>query len=114
VKSSNLLRTADFTTWVQSPTSYTLLRAVFYSKFLPRGINKTGFYELFNINEIWILGAQMSELRNQYTNIWSNDNSVLNLIIEIVTKIDNRMIQMEKNMGKRLDDMKADFIAVSA
>ena len=34
--------------------------------------------------------------------------------VEIVTKIDNRMIQMEKNMGKRLDDMKADFLAVSA
>ena len=33
----------------------------------------------------------------------SNDNSVLSLILEIVTKIDNRMIQMEKNMGKRLD-----------
>jgi hypothetical protein len=32
----------------------TLLWAVFYSKFLPRGINKTGLYELFNINEIWI------------------------------------------------------------
>ena len=44
----------------------------------------------------------------------SNDNSVLSLILEIVTKIDNRMIQMEKNMGKRLDDMKADFLAVSA
>jgi archaellum component FlaC len=44
----------------------------------------------------------------------SNDNSVLSLIFEIVTKIDNRMIQMEKNMGKRLDDMKADFLAVSA
>jgi hypothetical protein len=43
----------------------------------------------------------------------SNDNSVLSLILEIVTKIDNRMIQMEKNMGKRLDDMKADFLAVS-
>jgi len=27
----------------------------------PRGINKTGLYELFNINEIWMLGAQMSE-----------------------------------------------------
>jgi hypothetical protein len=36
----------------------------------------------------------------------SNDNFVLSLILEIVTKIDNRMIQMEKNMGKRLDDMK--------
>jgi archaellum component FlaC len=44
----------------------------------------------------------------------SNDNSVLSLILEIVTKIDNRMIQMEENMGKRLDDMKADFLAVSA
>jgi archaellum component FlaC len=44
----------------------------------------------------------------------SNDNSVLSLILEIVTKIDNRMIQMEKNMRKRLDDMKADFLAVSA
>ena len=36
----------------------------------------------------------------------SNDNFVLSLILEIVAKIDNRMIQMEKNMGKRLDDMK--------
>ena len=36
----------------------------------------------------------------------SNDNFVPSLILEIVTKIDNRMIQMEKNMGKRLDDMK--------
>jgi sensor c-di-GMP phosphodiesterase-like protein len=44
----------------------------------------------------------------------SNDNFVLSLILEIVTKIDNRMIQMEKNMGKRLDDMKTDFLAVSA
>ena len=44
----------------------------------------------------------------------SNDNSVHNLILEIVTKIDNRMIQMEKNLGKRLDDMKADLPAVSA
>ena len=44
----------------------------------------------------------------------SNDNSVLNLILEIVTKIDNRMVQMEKNMGKRLDNMKADFLEVSA
>lgn len=43
----------------------------------------------------------------------SNDNSLLNLILEIVTKIDNRMVQMENNMGKRLDDMKADFLAVS-
>jgi len=43
----------------------------------------------------------------------SNDNLVLNLILEIVTKIDNRIIQMEKNMGKRLDDMNADFLAVS-
>jgi hypothetical protein len=29
----------------------------------------------------------------------SNDNSVLSLILEIVTKIDNRMIQMEKNIN---------------
>ena len=40
----------------------TLLWAVFYSKFLPQGINKTGPYELFNINEIWILGAKCQNL----------------------------------------------------
>jgi hypothetical protein len=40
------------------PTSYTLLWAVFYSKFLPRGISKTDLYELFNINEIWMPKCQ--------------------------------------------------------
>lgn len=44
----------------------------------------------------------------------SNENPVLNLILEIVTKIENGMKLMEQNMEKRLDEMKSGFLAISA
>ena len=44
----------------------------------------------------------------------SSESSVLNLILEIVTKIENGMKQMEHNIEKRLNEMKTDFLAVSA
>lgn len=41
-------------------------------------------------------------------------NTVLNMILEIVTNIDSRMKRMETNIEKRLDDLKQNFLAISA
>lgn len=42
-----------------------------------------------------------------------NENAVLNLILEMVTKIENRMENLETSIGKRLDEMRQDFLLVS-
>ena len=44
----------------------------------------------------------------------SSENPLLNLILEIVTSIDNRMKQMETNIDKRLDELKQAYLSVSA
>jgi hypothetical protein len=36
----------------------------------------------------------------------SSDNTVLNMILEIVTNIDNRVKQMESKMDKRFEELK--------
>ncbi|CAC5397949.1 unnamed protein product [Mytilus coruscus] len=43
-----------------------------------------------------------------------NSGTLLNMILEIVTGIDSTMRRMETNMEKRLDDLKQDFLTVSA
>ncbi|CAG2221442.1 unnamed protein product [Mytilus edulis] len=43
-----------------------------------------------------------------------NSGTLLNMILEIVTGIDSTMRRMETSMEKRLDDLKQDFLAVSA
>lgn len=43
-----------------------------------------------------------------------NSGTLLNMILEIVTGIDSTMRRMETSMEKRLDDLKQDFLTVSA
>ncbi|VDI44432.1 Hypothetical predicted protein [Mytilus galloprovincialis] len=43
-----------------------------------------------------------------------NSGTLLNMIFEIVTGIDSTMRRMETSMEKRLDDLKQDFLTVSA
>ncbi|CAC5399716.1 unnamed protein product [Mytilus coruscus] len=43
-----------------------------------------------------------------------NSGALLNMILEIVTGIDSTMRRMETSMEKRLDDLKQDFLTVSA
>lgn len=44
----------------------------------------------------------------------SGDNTVLNMILEIVTNIDNRVKQMESKIDKRLEELKQAYLSVSA
>lgn len=44
----------------------------------------------------------------------SSDNTVLNMILEIATNIDNRVKQMESKMDKRLEELKQAYLSVSA
>ena len=44
----------------------------------------------------------------------SSDNTVLNMILEIVTNIDNRVKQMESKIDKRLEELKQAYLSVSA
>lgn len=44
----------------------------------------------------------------------SGDNTVLNMILEIVTTIDNRVKQMESKIEKRLEELKQAYLSVSA
>ena len=43
----------------------------------------------------------------------SSDNTVLNMILEIVTNIDNRVKQMESKIDKRLEELKQAYLSVS-
>ena len=43
----------------------------------------------------------------------SSDNTVLNMILEIATNIDNRVKQMESIMDKRLEELKQAYLSDS-
>ena len=44
----------------------------------------------------------------------SSDSTVLNMILEIATNIDNRVKQMESIMDKRLEELKQAYLSDSA
>ena len=67
-----------------------------------------------SLNETSNLIAQSRKIIESGQDDTTNSNTLLNIILQIVTSIDTRVQRMETNIEKRIDDLNQSMLSVSS
>ena len=67
-----------------------------------------------SLNETSNLIAQSRKIIESGQDDTTNSNTLLNIILQIVTNIDTRVQRMETNIEKRIDDLNQSMLSVSS
>ena len=67
-----------------------------------------------SLNETAKLIENSRKLVDIAENVEQNPNSILNLFLDFATSIDTSMKRLESNIETRLENMRQDFLSVSA
>ena len=67
-----------------------------------------------SLNETSNLIAQSRKIIESGQDDTTNSNTLLNIILQIVTNIDTRVQRMETNIEKRIDDLNQSMFSVSS
>ena len=67
-----------------------------------------------SLNETSNLIAQSRKIIESGQDDTTNSNTLLNIILQIVTSIDTRVQRMESNIEKRIDDLNQSMLSVSS
>ena len=67
-----------------------------------------------SLNETSNLIAQSRKIIESGQDDTTNSNTLLNIILQIVTSIDSRVQRMETNIEKRIDDLNQSMLSVSS
>ena len=67
-----------------------------------------------SLNETSNLIAQSRKIIESGQDDTTNSNTLLNIILQIVTSIDTRVQRMETNIEKRIDDLNQSMFSVSS
>jgi BMFP domain-containing protein YqiC len=66
------------------------------------------------LNETYNLIAQSRNIIESGQDDTTNSNTLLNIILQIVTSIDTRVQRMETNIEKRIDELNQSMLSVSS